>query len=154
MCASNGSSFYAINVNAGTGVHTLILLNAGSVTTLATTRLSVVSNAWYLLTVAYSSGGEIIVSLNSTQLFSVTEASLLMGSIGVLANTVALFSAISFSIPCFGTCSPSLAQGVCQFICPTGYIQQGTGRQVCTASASGTSASWVGKFLDKLGPSL
>ena len=132
MCSSDGSSYYAVTFNAGTGLHTLVLLNSGVSTTLASTSLSVATNSWYRLVVSYSSGGVIVVSLNSTQLFSLTDSSLISGSVGILANTAAQFTALSFSTPCFGTCSPTLAQGVCQFTCPTGYIQQGTGIQVCT----------------------
>ena len=132
MCSSDGSSYYAVTLDAGSDVHTLVLLNSGVSTTLATMNLKIIANSWYSLTVSYSSGGLIVVSFNSTQLFSLTDSSLITGSIGLLANTAALFSALSYITPCYGTCSPTLAQGVCQFLCPAGYIQQGSGTQVCT----------------------
>lgn len=148
MSSADGSSYYAVTVNVATDLHTFTLLNAGVSTTLAMTSLPTIANAWYVLTVAYSSGGAVVVTLNSTRLFSLTDASLLTGSMGIIANTAASFTGLSFSTPCYGTCSPTLAQGVCQFTCPTGYIQQGTGRQVCTSSASGASVSWVGSSVN------
>jgi hypothetical protein len=148
MVSADGLSYYSVTINAGTGLHTFQVLNSGVATTIGSTSLGVAADAWYTLTVVYGSSGSMTVALNSTQLFAVTDNTLITGSIGLIANTAARFTALSYVTPCFGTCSPTLAQGLCQFTCPTGFIQSGSGTLVCTASPSGASVSWVGQSVN------
>lgn len=173
FAAPDGSSYYALTLNATAGVlsiqvgypgprvhldgspnlptTSLQLWNAYTLTTLASAPFRVLGgpSPWYTILLQYFPGNILSGYVNGEKLVTVSDLTLSGGGYpGLYATYSATFSSLAVNVPCsVGTCSPTTVQGVCQFTCPTGYVASSNGTLVCTMAPTTTSAFWTGPSL-------
>jgi hypothetical protein len=150
FASSDGTTYYGVTLNATAGVVALQRWSSFVLTSLASAPVDfLLPSAFYAISVTYSAGGIMAVSINGLAVFTVSDIIVSPGGfVGLYAATSAMFRSLSFVVPCsIGTCSQTLSRGVCQFACPTGFLPSSNGTLTCNLDPSGQSASWSGSPL-------
>jgi len=137
-------NFMRFSLDFNSNEHILDAVIGGVYEEVTDAHLTLQPNTWYQVKMT-KVGTTLTVFIDGIELLVTDFARLASGYVGVYAGTTATFDHLAVTTACNGgVCTTGAPQDRCTYTCNPGYTPVGNATQICTMSADGTTASWVG----------